>query len=650
MKLMKGKITRIITGCMAAVITLCSTDLTQIGNAYSPFSEGIKPVESINNTFKDPKFRQYVKDAFDSDKNGKLDPDEILYARNIHIEGKGVEDLTGIETLVELRGLYCSKNNIKKIDLSNNTLVTGLWCDNNPLEGLNLYPNRENMEWIYCYNCGLTSLDVSSLSKLSYLECNSNSLKTLDVSHNQELEHLMCGDCELTELNLTKNPKIQHLDAFRNDFTKDSLKISNCNLMKRLDIWDNPRLGSVDVSIYKGLQFYNCAYNNVKDGEIDLSNNPELTKLSIAYNRELTEIDVSHNTKLAYFDCCDCKLQNLDVSNNPNLRFLQAFINEFTSLNIGNNPYLLKTYNKGDYDPNVNDWDIASSWKIDYGGDTSTGGGAKDNILFLCFDYEVNLTMNGNGKLPEIKEPVITDTFGLMKREEVVQMLYELAGKPSVSGLKSRFTDVKPGASYYNALLWGENISMCMGYPYFMDDTFGVGKYINRQDVLFMLMRFSEYMHYERSIDFGRSDEYSDYYEIDFDHWEAVCWACTWHITEGTGDPTADKSERKIDPYKKVTLSEFSYMYNNMMDLNHKPDHDFHASLLGDINRDGVITADDAVITARYAADYGLIRKLYDGKYADINCDGKVSTDDAVIIARYAANYGSVRKSYSKYI
>jgi len=650
MKKWKGKVRNIIAASLAMIMTLGNADLSLIGNSYSPLSEGLIPTDINENIFPDPIFRQYVKDAFDSDKNNYLDPDEILYARNIHIEGKGVQSLKGIEKLTELRGLYCSKNKIKKIDLSKNTLVTGLWCDNNPLEGLNLYPNRENMEWIYCYNCGLTSLDVSSLKKLSYLECNSNPLGTLNVSNNPELEHLMCGDCGLTKLDLTQNTKIQHLDAFRNDFTKDSLKIANCKLMKRLDIWDNHRLGSVDVSIYKGLQFYSCAFNNVQDGEIDLSKNPELTKLSIAYNRELTEIDVSNNPKLAYFDCCDCKLQTLDVSNNPNLRFLQAFINEFTELNIGNNPYLIKTYKKGEYNSNVNNWNIASSWMIDYGGDTSTGGGAKDNILFLCYDWEVNMTMDGNGKLPEIKEPVITDTFGLLKREEVVQMLYELAGKPSVSGLKSRFTDVKPGTSYYDALRWGESVSLCMGYPYFLDDTFGVGKYINRQDTLFMLMRFSEYMHYERSIDFGRSDEYSDYFEIDFDHWEAVCWACTWHITEGTGDPNADKSERKIEPYKKVTFSEFSYMYNNMMDLNHKPNHDFHASLLGDINRDGIITADDAIITARYASNYGLYYALYEGKYADINQDGKVTADDAIIIARYASNFGNVRAKYSKYI
>jgi len=70
----------------------------------------------------------------------------------------------------------------------------------------------------------------------------------------------------------------------------------------------------------------------------------------------------------------------------------------------------------------------------------------------------------------------------------------------------------------------------------------------------------------------------------------------------------------------------------------------------GDINGDGSITADDAIIAARLAAGYGDYATRYDSDVADMNGDGKVTADDAIIIARYAAGYGNYREIYTKYI
>lgn len=68
----------------------------------------------------------------------------------------------------------------------------------------------------------------------------------------------------------------------------------------------------------------------------------------------------------------------------------------------------------------------------------------------------------------------------------------------------------------------------------------------------------------------------------------------------------------------------------------------------GDVNGDGNVTADDAIITARMAAGYGDYNKKYEEKYADIDGSGKVTADDAIIIARCAADYGSYREKYIK--
>ncbi|MBQ8966553.1 MAG: hypothetical protein IJ063_08275 [Ruminococcus sp.] len=594
-----------------------------------------------------------------------------------------------MELCTELRGLYCMDNQIEEIDISNNQLMTGLWCSNNPLNGLDLTQNPA-LEWVYCFECGLTELDVSQNTKMSYIECNTNPITELDVSHNPELEHLTCGSCELTELDVTNNPKLAHLDAFRNHFTE--LDVTHNPLMKRLDIWDNHELGSIDISRNPGLQYYNCSNNGVKT--IDVSHNPELQKLSCAYN-QIEELDLSNNPKLIYLDCAVNQLNELDLSKNPHIYFLQAFTNPFTTIDIGDDPYLVKTYNEG---VKQAEYDVCQghSWTIDYGGDDSTGG---DSIFFFCVDDAVTVNTQPSGNAPAIEYPEddVPYSEDLITREQAVQTLYEMAGRPDVSGLTSRFTDVEEGAWYYDALLWGEANSICVGYPHRSLDTFGVGKCLSRQDAVLMLMRYSEAVGYERAIDFGRSDEYMDYYDVDYDHWEAVCWSATWHIMEGKGEPDAPKTEQRIAPYDKATREEFQTMLDNLMEVNetgvsaviaeipedskpadkpadrpsddpadepvdksddkHDDPADVHDDkpddkpadepaeggetdfVLGDVNFDGDINVTDLTLTAAHVKS---IRPLSERSQlpADVNKDGDINVTD---LAKLAAHVKGIR-------
>ena len=518
-------------------------------------------VEINEANFPDANFRAVISGPdYDRDGNGILDENEIALTINIYCEGMGISSLQGVGYFSALQGLWCKDNAISSLDVSANKDLHGLWCSGNPLTTLDLSGNPV-LEWVYCYDCNLTVLNVSGNPIMSYIECNSNPLTSLDVSHNPQLEHLMCGSCELTSLDLSNNPKLTHLDAFRNHLT--SLDVSRCSKMKRLDIWDNAGLGSIDVSNCPGLQYYNCANNDA--GSVDVTHNPELQKLICSYNH-IQNLDVTHNPKLVYLDCACNQIGALELSNNPDLQFLQAFTNKITTLNIGNNPILVKTY-EGGTKKNESNVGRCHSWTIDYGGDSSTGG---DNIFFLCVDDSVSLKKDGTAKATKKEyaddnEPLSKDQIS---REEALYILYALEGSPDVSGLKTRFTDVKKDSWYEAAVLWGEKNSMCTGYPDFAADTFGVGKALRRQDMAFMLMRYSELKNLKRAIDFGRTDDYLDYYEIDNYAWEAVTWAVTWNIMEGSGGAT--KSEQKINPHAKVTRAEFEATYNKMMAVNEK--------------------------------------------------------------------------------
>ena len=521
----------------------------------------IKPVKISSKNFPDKNFRAILKGTdYDRDGNGTLDAEEIRMIINVDCEGKKIKSLKGIEHFACLQGLWCKDNQIKTLDVRKNKDLRGIWCSGNPLTSLDLSGNPE-LVWVYCFDCKLKSLNTLNNPKLAFIECNTNPLAVLDISRNPEMEHLTCGSCELTELDLGNNPKLAHLDAFRNHLT--TLDVSGCPKMRRLDIWDNPGLGSIDLSHNPELQYYNCANNDAES--IDVSRNPELLKLICSYN-DIAELDLSHNPKLSVLNCECNELEKLDLSGHPMLYYLQAFTNPFKLLDIGDNPFLIKTYREG-VKKDESQVGPVHSWTIDYGWDDSTEG---DNIFFLCFDDAVELKAEPATALPEYDPYPYSDAGiaeeDLVLREEAVECLYELAGRPAVSLTESRFTDVDPAASYGKALLWAEQNHICAGFPYVCSDTFGTGKFITRQDLALLLMRFTESVPgYLRGIDFGRSDGYLDYFDIDYFHWEAVCWSAKWYIIDGKGEPGAPVEQQYFDPYGRVTHAELETFVQHMV-------------------------------------------------------------------------------------
>ncbi len=588
-----------------------------------------KPVKINATNFPDPMFRAVISGReYDLDGDGTINEYEMIRLRNIHCDGLGIKSLKGIELFPELRGLYCTNNDLTSLDLSGNKLLTGVWCSDNPNLGKIDVSMLPDLLWLYCFNCGLTSLNIDDNPHMAYLECNDNAIKKLNLENNTELEHLICNYCELSSLDLSNNPNLAHLDAIGNKFKK--LDVTCCPKMKRLDIWDMPGLGSVDISKCEGLQYYCCANNGVT--KLDISHNPELTKINCSYN-QIEKLDLSNAPKLSVLYCNDNPIKTLDVSNCPKLHFLQTFNNGFTKLAIGDCPFLVKTYQQGVKDDVMG---VAHEWVLDFGGDDSTQG---DSKYFLSFDDKVKLDLKATKPAQETsvyREDDNTDEKYLVTREQAIVTLYKMAGSPKPTLTKSRFTDVKNGKDYTAALLWGEQNNICTGFPDISSDTFGVGKWVTRQDLALMLMRYSEAVGYNRSIDFGRSDDFSDYYDIDAYAWEAITWAATWNIMIGKGDPNAPKEQRRIDPHGKATKAEFREMLIRMLEVNNDTADIFIGRLPGDVNDDGEVNIKDITLLKQSIAKWNVI---INAKNADVNGDNKVDIKDITILKQYLAKW-----------
>ena len=510
--------------------------------------------------FPDDIFREYIRSEFDDNRDGYLTEGEIELIWNVHCENMEIYSVKGIEYFHELKGLWCKGNHLTELDLSGNSGMKGIWCSFNDFESLD-FSDCPELEWVYCFNCKLKELNVRNNPELAYLECNSNrKLKTLDLSQNSKLENLFCSRCGLTSLDLSNNPLLCELAAFYNNLKEINVS-ANPNL-KRFDIWHNPRLGNVDVSNLSGLQYYNCAWTNLT--EIDVSHNPELVELVCGYNDGLRSIDLSHNPKLAYFACeCDVNLESLDLSHNPRLYYLLAFgLSNIDTIDISKNSRLCKAYNEGEYVHETENLGYVYSMTIDYGGSSDPFDELRHCV---CFDDRAKIKGKYKGK-NDVPDSVVdksdkhADTETFVTRAEAMQALYEAAGSPKVKGT-SRFTDVSADAEYAKAVKWGEDNKICFGYPNISSDTFCPDELISRQDFALMAHRYADVLGFGTALDYGRTDWFNDYFDIDFYAWCPFTWAIQWRVLK------VDEANNLCYPHGRMTKDELKAGVAEIFDL-----------------------------------------------------------------------------------
>ena len=248
--------------------------------------------------FPDDIFRDWLL-WIDNDKDEKFSDEEIANITGMRIDGMGIETLQGIEYFTALKELFCSENQLKTLDLSNNTALEGL----------------------FCYNNQLTTLDVSNCTALVSLYCNNNQLESLDVSNNTALAWLDCGNNQLTSLVVSNNTALQSLSCSNNQLT--SLVVSNNTALTFLNFSGN-QLTSLDVSNNTALTYLNCSGNQLTT--LNVSTNTALTTLECGMN-QLTSLDLSKNMALTSLDCGMNQLTSLDLSKNTALRNLRCYKN-----------------------------------------------------------------------------------------------------------------------------------------------------------------------------------------------------------------------------------------------------------------------------------------------------------------------------------
>lgn len=242
-----------------SALLLCCMVLTLLPTAA--LADGNVAINETN--FPDENFRQYVKTEFDKDNDDSLSAEEIAAAKDIHVEGKPITSIEGIEHFTALEFLNCSKTKLPSLDTSHNENLVFLNCNSIPT---------------------LTTLNVSENTALKHLYCNDNPLTALDLTKNLALEKLECGDNKFTTLDLSKNTNLKYFGCFNSKLS--SLDLTNNTNLEELYFCGN-NVSNIDVSENTKLKFLHLFSNQLIT--LDTSKNSNLQRLWV-YTNPLTSM------------------------------------------------------------------------------------------------------------------------------------------------------------------------------------------------------------------------------------------------------------------------------------------------------------------------------------------------------------------------
>lgn len=154
--------------------------------------------------------------------------------------------------------------------MSNNPKLTDLYCSDNQLSRLDLSQNKK-LTTLQCADNQLTSLDVTKNTALKELDCARNQLVELDTQYNAVLEKLNCESNRLAGINLDNNfnlypPNISvgnnvYPAEMKSDRTVDLSKFPNRFDVERTSVWYGGKVEGNILTVKEGETRVRYQYN-----------------------------------------------------------------------------------------------------------------------------------------------------------------------------------------------------------------------------------------------------------------------------------------------------------------------------------------------------------------------------------------------------
>ena len=264
-------------------------------------------VAIINATnFPDANFRNYLLGLYPK---GYITQTDVNNCTTMNVSGKSISNLQGIKYFTALKELRCYNNPMTSLDVSGMTSLTYLDCA--PTDS---YTGTK-----------LTSLNVSGCTNLETLYCSSNNISSLSVSDFTNLKNLDCS----------YNTSLTTLNCYRNNLT--TLNVAGCYALKELLCFENANLAAITGLIHcTAITYLDCedcaitsltAVKNMGNIATLLARNNKLTSLEVTNKSKLKTLRVSGNTTLTDLQCNNNDLTTLNVTGCTALKELRCYEN-----------------------------------------------------------------------------------------------------------------------------------------------------------------------------------------------------------------------------------------------------------------------------------------------------------------------------------
>ena len=166
--------------------------------------------------FRNGNLYQRVIDEYNYENNASLSYEDVitdgqlLSITHLYAEGGNIDDVTGIEKLVNLEELCLEDNNLTSVDLGSLVNLINLDISINNLVSINL-SDLTNLKYLDLSLNNLTSINLSNLTELQKLYLSCNNLNEINIDNLINLTKLELDNNSLSEINLSNNTNITYL-------------------------------------------------------------------------------------------------------------------------------------------------------------------------------------------------------------------------------------------------------------------------------------------------------------------------------------------------------------------------------------------------------------------------------------------------------
>lgn len=322
-------------------------DASHTYRGYSPSALSVTVDDAFPAKIADPVFAEYLAAHFDSNKDGLFSWAELRTIKAIDVTTDKIASIPEIVWMPELQRLSCrgtaqGSGKLASLDISQNSKLTALYCDNNAIEELALAANPL-LDTLSCAFNQIRQLDLEEKGALRYLDVRGNPLTEIDLYPCASLRTFDARNCpSLQRILVWMNFNKARYPGFKSDASAEyapspmsavpfadaafeAFCISNFDGNKNgeLSIAEAETVQEIVVSTeeieslqgleyFTGLQRLSCCGPETGGllTTLDLSHNSLLQRLDCRRN-QLSLLDVSANGLLSELDCSDNPLQRI---------------------------------------------------------------------------------------------------------------------------------------------------------------------------------------------------------------------------------------------------------------------------------------------------------------------------------------------------